>query len=323
MAALHPPASRAAAPRDRGAALECALERIISLQDGNRGVLEVVACGPGAIPPLRILLFRREPSGLYQPRCRVVGALAALGARDVLRDFVNADHDIADPVELAGEEAALNAAVRALHGQDDEAFFQRLVQLASTRRLAGPIELLGIFRRPEALSCLVAALADDVARTAAEYAIRQHGRAAGPTLLAGATERVMQDGADTESSRRRRRAALGLLLGIGGAAGLSRQQRDVWRLDDDPWIVLAGCRLALAYGASTERCAAIRRLLDMLPAVDWRIRRDIEDCLIEHGEDARPLIRAVAPAVAPDEADFSRQAEAQRCLIRLARRIGD
>jgi hypothetical protein len=321
---MDPPLTRCTpAPRDGGAALEHALERIISLQDGDRGVLDVVACGPGAIPALRTLLFRREPSGLYQPRCRVVEALAALGARDVLRDFVNADRDIADPVELAGEEAVLNAAVRALRGEDDEAFFQRLLTLACTRRLTGPIELLGAFRRPEALACLIAALADDLARSAAEDAIRQYGRAAGPALLAAATERVMQDRAETESSRRRRRAALGLLSEIGGAAGLSRQQRDVWSLDDDPWFMLAGCRLALAYGASMERCAAIRRLLDMLPAVDWRIRRDIEDCLIEHGDDARPLIRAVAPAVAPDEADFSRQAEAQRCLIRLARCIGN
>ena len=60
----------------------------------------------------------------------------------------------------------------------------------------------------------------------------------------------------------------------------------------------------------------------MLPAVDWRIRRVIEDCLIQHCDDARPLNRAAAPAVPPDEADFSREAEARRCLIRLVRRIG-
>jgi hypothetical protein len=324
MAARHPRlAAGTTAPRDGGAALERALERIMSLQDGDQGVLDVVACGQEAIPRLRHLLFRREPSGLYQPRCRVVEALAALGAQDVLRAFVDTDREINDPVERAGEEAVLNTAVRALRGEDDEAFFQRLLELASTRRLAGAIELLGTFRRPEALSCLIAALADDLARMAAEDAIRQYGRAAETALLAGATERIMQDGAETESSRRRRRAALGLLLEISGAAGLSRQQRDAWCLDDDPWIALAGCRLALACGAPAERCAAIRRLLDMLPAVDWQVRRDIEDCLIEHGDDARPLIRAAVPAVAPDATDFSRQAEAQRCLIRLARRIGN
>lgn len=154
----------AAMSRDAGTGLTRALERLMSLQDGDRGVLDAVACGVDAVAPLRTLLFRREPSGLYQPRCRVVGALAALGARDVLRAFVQTHREISDPVELAGEEAVLNAAVRALRGEQDEAFFWRLVTFAATRRLAGPIELLGGFRRPEALACLVAALADDVVR---------------------------------------------------------------------------------------------------------------------------------------------------------------
>lgn len=131
----------------------------------------------------------------------------------------------------------------------------------------------------------------------------------------------MQDGAETDSSRRRRRAALELLVGIGEAAGLTRQQRDTWIGDDDPGIVLSGCRLALAYGASAERHDALRRLLAVLPSVDWPLRHDIESCLIEH-PDALPMIRAAAPAVAPEAADFSRRAEAQRCLIRLVRRIG-
>jgi hypothetical protein len=304
------------------AALQDALSQLMSLQEGDRGVVNVVACGRDAIAPLRTLLFRREPSGLYAPRCRVVEALAALGAREVLRDFVQADRDVADPVESTGEEAVLNAAVRALRGESDEAFFQRLLALACTRRLAGPIELLGAFRRPEAVACLVAALADDVARTAAEDAIRHYGGTAQAALAAGATERDVRDGAETESSRRRRRAALGLLQQIGGAAELSRQQRDAWVRDDDPQLALSGCRLALACGDPAERGAAVRRLLDLLPMVDWQLRREIGYCLEDHSRDARPLIRAMVPVRAPDAADFSRQAEAQRCLMRLAHGFG-
>lgn len=45
--------------------LERALEKLISLHEGDRGVLEVVACAARAIPRLRTLLFRREPSGLF------------------------------------------------------------------------------------------------------------------------------------------------------------------------------------------------------------------------------------------------------------------
>ncbi len=299
-----------------------AVERLMSLQEGDRGVLDVVACGAGAIPRLRTLLFKREPSGLYQPRCRVVEALAALGAGDVLIGFLNADRDTADPVEQAGEDAVLNAAARALRGVGNEAFFRRLLSLAETRRLTGPIELLGTFRRPEALPCLIAALADDLARPAAEDAIRQYGDAAMGALLGAASERTVQDGTETDSSRRRRRAALVLLLGIGDAAGVPSQRCAEWVHDDDPLIVVLGCQVALAGGAPAERRAAIRRLLDMVRVVAWRLRQGIEDCLVEHGDDARPLIQAVAPAVLPDKADLSREAAAQRCLIRIAHRLG-
>jgi hypothetical protein len=50
----------------------------------TRAVAELVALGTSAIPPLREPLFEREPSGLFQVRCRAVEALAALDAYDVL-----------------------------------------------------------------------------------------------------------------------------------------------------------------------------------------------------------------------------------------------
>lgn len=306
----------------RGTALTRALERLVSLQDGDLGVLDVVSFGADAVPPLQRLLFTREPSGLYQPRCHVVDALAALGARDVLRAFVQTDRNSADPVEAAGEEAVLNAALRALRGEQDDVFFQRLLTLAATRRLAGAIELLGGFRRPEALPCLVAALVDDVVRPTAEAAIRLYGRAAGPALIAGATERVVQDGAETDSSLRRRRAALELLAEIGGTADPTRQQCAIWLSDDDPGIVLGGSRLVMAYGTPAERQDAAHRLLALLPSVNWPLRNRIERFLIEHPDDARPALRALPPGMVPDAADFSALAETQRSLIRLVREIG-
>ena len=52
-----------------------AINRMMSLHDGDRGLLEVVACGKAVIDPLRFLLFKREPSGIYEPRRRVASAL--------------------------------------------------------------------------------------------------------------------------------------------------------------------------------------------------------------------------------------------------------
>ena len=79
--------------------LDRALEHLVSLQEGDRGVLEVLTFGPRAISRLRELLFRREPSGLYQSRCRVVEALAALGGKDVLIAFLNLDREIKEQNE--------------------------------------------------------------------------------------------------------------------------------------------------------------------------------------------------------------------------------
>ena len=52
------------------------------------GVAETIALGKEAIPPLRELLFKREPSGLFETRRRAVEALASLGAYKTLVDFL-------------------------------------------------------------------------------------------------------------------------------------------------------------------------------------------------------------------------------------------
>jgi len=80
-------------------AVENAIAALKSFQHGDRGVLDVIACGARAIPALRAMLFEHERSGLFQARCRVVQALAALGAYDVLIEFLEANRTIADPVE--------------------------------------------------------------------------------------------------------------------------------------------------------------------------------------------------------------------------------
>lgn len=317
----RPPVTSADERSEACDALARALDRLMSLHEGDLGVLDVVVCGTRAIPKLRVLLFQREVSGLYQPRCRAVEALTTLDARDVLIEFLDTDRRIADPVERAGEDAVINAVARALRDVRDEAVFRRLLSIAETRRLAGAIDALGSFRRPESLPCLIAALADDLARPAAQDALRQFGRDAITALLAGATDRTEQAGAESESSRRRRRAALALVLEAGGPAAMPSQRRMDWMHDDDPEIAVLGCRVVLRYGDATERLAAIQRLIDMLKLAHWRVRHDIEDCLVAHGEDARLPLQNTVPAVPPSEEDRSPEAGAQRSLIRVAHHL--
>jgi hypothetical protein len=190
------------------------------LHDGEKAFMDVVACGRRAIPALRELLFEREPSGLYQPRCLAVDALAALGAKEVLLDFLdNSPREIEDPVERTGEEAVINAAARALAGWSDDRVFAALLRLAEDRpSLAGVIEVLGDFRRLEALPALTAALGEDFSRDAAEAAIRKLGAAARPALERASTFRLPTEDYESETSLRRRRSVLQLLADIGRRA---------------------------------------------------------------------------------------------------------
>ena len=147
-----------------------AIGTLKSLHDGDLGILEVTDCGSQAIPALRALLFERDPSGLYQVRCRAVEALAGLGAHEVLIDFLSTPREIADAIERVGEDAVVNAAARALANRNEQRVFDLLLRLAHRSCLTGVIAALGSFRRVEAIPLLVKALIDDSSRLTANQA---------------------------------------------------------------------------------------------------------------------------------------------------------
>ncbi len=275
--------------------LKMATCHLTSLIDGDRGVLEVVRIGQRAVPRLRTLLFQREPSGLFQPRCRVVEALAALHARAVLAEFLQADRHIPDPVERAGEEAVINAAARAVQDSMDDALFHRLLLLAETRKLVGPIEVIGQTRRIEGISCLIAALGDDLARPVAEEALRKFGAAAATALINAASIGIEPD---DESARRRRRAAMRLLTEIDPPPATTETLRDLWRGEPDPETAALGCSMALKQGGTAECEKAVQQLIQMLGVADWRIGREIND-LLSQSADAQLYCRRIDQNASP------------------------
>jgi len=256
------------------------IERLQSLHDGDQAVAEFTAYGETAIPPLRNLLFEREPSGIFEPRCRAVDALAALRAFDVLIEYLEGSTEIADPVEAAGEEAVMNAAARALAADGSERVFQVLVSIARRRLLAGVIETLGSFRRPEATPCFVAGLAEDFARPAAEACLRGLGRVAYAALIETATVPVPSAEGESVSSLRRRRSAL-RLLNETGLKALDRGKVRVLMRHHDPWIRVLACKMVLN-GDAADRREAMRRLLETSPNADVVLSNEIDACLHEH-----------------------------------------
>jgi hypothetical protein len=117
--------------------IEHAINKLKSLHDGDLAITNVAAYGVCAVPALHELLFAREPSGLYQVRCRAVEALALMRAYDVLIEFLRAERAITDPVERVGEDAVINAAALAVANVRKQPVFELLLRLASRPSLTG------------------------------------------------------------------------------------------------------------------------------------------------------------------------------------------
>ncbi|MGH7013628.1 MAG: metallophosphoesterase [Stellaceae bacterium] len=256
-----------------------AINRLCSLHDRNRGVVDTVACGASAIPALRRILFRREPSGLYEARRRAIEALALLGAYDAIMEFLRVPRESADPVERTGDEAVMNTAARSLTKFRESRVFPLLRSVAERRNLSGVIEALGEFRRLEALPYLIAGLGEDFTRYDAENSIRKLGIAARPALLQAATDHRPSLEHETVSSRRKRRSALKLLVEIGAAEAADGTLSQLVR-DRDAHVAVLACRLCLTPNRTTLRTLAVRRLIELLPSGEPLLDDEIEDHLV-------------------------------------------
>jgi len=172
-----------------------------------------------------------------------VRALAALDAYDVLIEYLNAPREVADPVERVGEDAVITqwpTLWRSARG----AYIGAALELAETRILLGVILALGGFGRIKTIPFLVEALADDECRPAAEAALRKFGTTVREALLVAATACSPPVERESDSSLRRRRSALALLIEIG-------IRPETWPLlrrlmqDKDSKIAVLACKICL------------------------------------------------------------------------------
>jgi len=170
-----------------------------------------------AVPALRAVLVEREPSGLFETRCRAVQALSALKAREVLVEFLANPYWAADPVERLGDDAVINAAARALAKWRDEDTFQVLLKLSKERLLPGAVAAIGSYRRAALIPYLVAGLAEDECRPFAEAALGKFGaRAYGAlTQIVNATD--PSPGSESPSRKRQHQSALRLPVRIANS----------------------------------------------------------------------------------------------------------
>lgn len=297
------------------------IERLQALYDADRATLELIALGRPAIPFLAKFLCRREPSGLYQPRVHAVAALSALGAEDMLLEFLrNAPRvDISDPVERTGEDAVINAAARALAHRRDDAVFSALIDIAAWKSLPSVVEALGEMRRKSTIPYLISGLASDFCRSAAEIALAKLGAAARPALIELASLPIPSAEGETASSVRTRRSAVRVLREVG----LTAEQWSVLRAliwEPDEWLSALACSIGLDPGRPPcDREAAIHRILQLLHSPDWLLTIEIEDWLLQNYEISS---RVVAAAI--ERGDELLQSEKVRRSLRdVSARIGE
>lgn len=259
-------------------AADTLMERLRTLNDDG-ALSAVVGHQPPLIEPLRAMLFEREPSGIYQPRCRAATALGMLGAYPVLLEFLAALRTIDDPVEQSGEDAAVNAAAKALAASGSEDAFERLRQIAGEHpHLIGVVEALGSYQRPEAIPELVGALVEDGSRPAAEQALVAISDPAIPALVEAALARPSDGELEYSIPARKRRSALKTLIEIGAPQQVWKRLRPLMA-DPDKWISTFACQLALRLGSWKDQEEALERLEAMRRTADIWLLFHIDDLL--------------------------------------------
>ncbi len=296
--------------------IDRAIAKMKSLHDGDKGVLEVIACGREIIPALRAVLFEPEPSGLYQTRCLAVEALAALGAHDVLIEFLETEHTITDAIKRVGEDAVINAAALALANVRDQHVFRLLLRLAKRPCLTGVIGALGAHSNVDAIPALVAALEDDASRLTAETALKRQGPQARTALLRAVELKEPSAERESESSARRRRSALKLLAEIDESPATWQSLRQ-YVYDKDSKVAAIACETGLTRASDRERKQIVRHLIELLNDADWLLQVEIEHCLAEHYTNARHVIAQYLEKSAQDDKRPGAKRPAEASLRRV------
>lgn len=255
------------------------VQNLSSLEAGERALTKLVEYGGQAIGPLKRFLFEGAPSVVHQPRRWAVEALAAIGAKDALIQFLKLHKDISDPAVRLSEELVEDSAAKAVASWPTSGVFETLMGCAIPHPRLGLVEALGAFSNIEAIPYFISALGDDACRSAAEDALRNLGSRAEIALLTGALTRIPPDGEESTASLKRRIGALELLSELGPPPTFWALLRP---LIDDPnsAIVIAACDIAARIGSGDDHRAATSRLLAVLCSADWFAQGKIENCLV-------------------------------------------
>lgn len=249
------------------------------LKTGEKAAERLVEYGSIAVEPLRKFLLEGTPRKIFQPRFWAVEALARLGAREALLEYLFQERDVPDPEDRFGEEAVESAAARSLAAWPDEEMFQTLLKLSERRMLNGLIEVLAHYRRPETIAYFERALEDDFYRPAAEEAFLELGRASCAALALSAVTPLPSSFLESPSSLERRRSAVRLLNEIGADAERWQTLRELTQ-EPDAELVVGASKLGINVASREDRLIIVRRHSELLSSAPWHLQEDIESLLV-------------------------------------------
>ena len=249
-----------------------------SLLDGEGAVTALVAMGEKAVAPLSRFLLDGRPGVVFQPKMWAVQALAALGARHVLMEYLDSTPPD-DPQLRYAEEAVRNTALREFARWPDPVTQAFLLEMSRRVMLPGLVEALGRLRLAEAIPFLDRALEDDVCRPPAETALAFLGPPARAALILSAANRLPRFEPETPSSLRRRQAAIRILSEIGIEPEDWPALEPLLR-DEDPEIAVRICSLAVKTNIVEAQDQGIPRLIELSGVTPWYLNEDVVQCLL-------------------------------------------
>jgi hypothetical protein len=297
------------------------IDQLYSLNRGKEAVEGLVRCGPAAIMPLRIFLLEGRPRKIFQPRLWAVEALARLGAKGVLVEYLLQKKEIPDPEDRFGEEAVESAAARFLSSWRSQNIYQVLFKLSERRMLLGLIDALAEFKRSESIPYFERALEDDFYRPAAENAFLKLGTiSCGALSLSAMTSTARSSMEESSSSLERRRSAVRVLNRIGISA-------EHWEIlknlisESDQELVVGGAKLGIEFATKVERALIAHRLIELLSSVPWYLQEDLENLLVTvQDEAAADIEEEIAERMGQPEEVRTLDARL-RALLRVKRRF--
>ena len=264
------------------------VEDLESLPGGDLTVALLVGCGQRAVAPLRDFLLNGKPRGVFQPRQHAVEALGQLAAKEVLMEYLFRRQVIPDAVVRFGEEAVESTAARELARWHTEEVFQFLLELGKKRMLAGVVDAVGEFDRPEAIAVLLKALEDDVCRPIAEEAVRRIAARTKPQLFR--TARAESKGLEEKPSElQKRRSVVRILSELEFSEAEWGELRPLLE-DRDEEIAMMVAEIAVDWAPAKEKETAAQSLVDYLGRAHWFMQIRIQDCFCRNYPQVREVL---------------------------------